>query len=309
MVSTIRYDNTTGFLNICCGGVGLEAGEVFSSRYLADGRAFPQVLVHIDTDPIEAAFVEHRIHIGLDGGMLDALRADPEKFGPEAVTILKKHAQYLDAEDIVNGSRTIRCLTQLSFAYHERKIATSLRKALHDLISRSRIKTVIPVLTSSSGGGAGSALQSLLIHKLHQSRLRRLLTEGLRPHLLHRPISFVAEPYALAHQHEAEHHAKILGNAFAFRLESERLERAGMTKYCFHLGFSNRFGTILSDPHLIGWVLGTSVYELERNWSEFKSRFVDLVDTAALAKGYLGSDLPEHVFGQTNAVPANRITP
>ena len=95
MVSNIHYDNTTGFLNICCGGVGLEAGEVFSSRYLADGRAFPQVLVHIDTDPIEAAFVEHRIHIGLDGGMLDALRADPEKFGPEAVTILKKHAQSL----------------------------------------------------------------------------------------------------------------------------------------------------------------------------------------------------------------------
>ena len=152
MVSTIRYDNTTGFLNICCGGVGLEAGEVFSARYLADGRAFPQVLVHIDTDPIEAAFVEHRIHIGLDGGMLDALRADPEKFGPAAVTILKEHAQYLDAEDIVNGSRTIRCLTQLSFAYHERKIATSLRKALHDLISRSYCRCKPPAVRTLRSG-------------------------------------------------------------------------------------------------------------------------------------------------------------
>ena len=303
MVTAIRNDNTTAFLNLHLGGIGSQAAEVFFKRYTDDGRPFPQVSVHIDTDPLEAPFVDHRIHMGLDGEMLDALRADPDKFGPEVTTILQQHSRYLNAEDITNGSRTTRGLTQLAFAFHERRIAISLRKALHDLVSRSRIKSVIPILTSSSGGGAGSALQILLIRKLHQSGFRNLLTEGLPRDLVFRPISFVAEPYALAHQHEAEHHAKILGNAFAYRIESEHLEREGMTKYCMHLGFSNRFGTILSDPHLIGWVLGTSVYEMLRNWAEFKARFVDL--EVALGKGYLGIDLPELIYAMSISGPVN----
>jgi hypothetical protein len=43
---------------------------------------------------------------------------------------------------------------------------------------------------------------------------------------------------------------------------------------------------------MVGSVLGTVVYEMEQNWEELMSRFVDVVD---LGGRYTGQDLPENL--------------
>lgn len=292
--TNVLYETDTAFLNVVLGGVGLRAGAYHHQRYLADNRPYSQVTVQIDTDPNTASYVDYHCPITLDAGKLNALMADPDKFGPATGIILKEYARFLNPEDIENGSRTVRCLTQLAFDYHAPDITRTLRDAVHTLVREQRTRRILPFFISSSGGGAGSALQVLLIRKFMEPEFRLQLTEGLHDAILNRPICFVAEPYALAQRNNSQHHSKILGNAFAFRLESEVLERTGGTKYVFHLAFSNRYGTILDDPRQISRVLGTAVHEFQRNWPELKARFVDGPDVAALGDGYSGIDLPEN---------------
>jgi len=293
LIRKVQSQQDIGFLNIMCGGVGLSSGLNFVERFLADGKPFPQVMAAIDTDPQTAEYINQPIHIGFDGPKLDALKSDPERFGPEAAIICRLFGDYLNAEDATNGSRTIRCLTQVAFAFHEIEIALGLRSAIHQLVNEHRVKTIIPVIVSSTGGGTGSALQILLLDKFRQPKFRHKLTQGFGNELLQTPISFVCDPYALAHLHPSNHAAKIQSNAYAFRIESEAIERQHGSKYILHVGFANTKGTILSDPILISRVLGTSVYEFEQCWSEIKSRLVDRTDIAALGKGYLGQDVPE----------------
>jgi hypothetical protein len=61
----------------------------------------------------------------------------------------------------------------------------------------------------------------------------------------------------------------------------------------FQIGYSNDFGTVLDDPGLLARVLGTTVYEVQRNWPTLKARWVDHVDTVADFAHYLGLDTPE----------------
>jgi hypothetical protein len=249
--------------------------------------------VQLDTDPIQGDFISFSHCLALDYDKLDAIRANPSKFGPEVPVILEMFGSFLDPDDLSNGSRTVRSLTQLAFAFHKQAIQRLLRRSLLSLLQETRVKRVIPCIISSSGGGAGSALQILLLMEFLSPAFRHTLMEGFPPGLLQRPLSFVVEPYALAQNHSDIHHSKILGNAMAFRIESEFLERQGATKYVFHLGLTNRHGTILAEPNQISRVLGTSVYELQRNWSEFKARMVDPLGNS---DGYSGGDLPEKVF-------------
>ncbi len=304
LIKKITPHQHVGFVTVLVGGVGLGAGEVHRQRYEADGRPFPNVTVALDTDPVTGEHVDETIHIGLDGGKLDALKADPARFGRAAEVICQRMGNYLTPEDATNGSRTIRSLTQVAFAFHETQIAIGLRKAIHRLVDSHRVKSVIPVLVGSSGGGTGSALHVLLPHKLRDPVFRQRVLQGFDTSLLQSPICFVSDPYALAHVHSAPHAAKILANAYAFRIESAALERAHATKYVIHIGFANSKGTILSQPALINRVLGTSVYEFQRGWPELKSRFVDTADVNALSdKGYTGSDLPEIRLAQRLTKP------
>lgn len=293
LIRDIQTQQDIGFLNILCGGVGLSSGDNYSERYVADGKPFPQVIAAIDTDPQTAAYVDQSIHIGFDGPKLDAVKSDPMRFGPETTVICQRFGEYLNSEDAMNGSRTIRCLTQIAFAFHEIDIELGLRAAIHQLVHEHRVKAIIPVIVSSTGGGTGSALQILLLRKFQQPRFRHKLSQGFGNELLQTPISFVCDPYALAQSHPSNHAAKILANAFAFRIESEAIERQRGSKYVIHVGFANTKGTVLSDPQLISRVLGTSVYEFQQCWPEIKPRLVDRTDVAALGKGYLGHDTPE----------------
>lgn len=294
LIRKIVTQQQVGFLNIHCGGVGLAAGREFSERYKADNRPFPTVMVSIDTDPLTADYVDQTIHIGFDAAKVDALKSDPERFGPEVAIICQHFDKYLNAEDATNGSRTVRCLTQAAFNFHEDDIGLGLRGAIHQLVNDNRVQAIIPVIISSTGGGAGSALQILLLLKFLEGKFRHKLTQGFGPDLLQTPISFACDPYALAHKHPTRHANNILANSFAFRLESESIERRQGSKYIIHIGMANSKGTVLSDEQLIARVLGTSVYEFEQCWPEIKPRLVDRTDVAALGKGYLGQDLPEN---------------
>lgn len=299
-----------GFLTLFAGGIGLSAGGIYRQRYEADGRPFPMVAVSIDTDPVTADYIDETIHFGLDGRKLDALKADPARFGVAAEAICAHLGDYLTAEDASNGSRTIRGLTQAAFSFHEKRIAIGLRKAIHRLVDSHRVKTIIPIIVGSSGGGTGSALQVLLPFKLRERAFREQVLQGCESSLLQPPICFVSDPYALAQVHDSAHGAKILANAFAFRIESAALEKVHGTKYVIHIGFANSKGTVLSQPSLIARVLGTSVYEWQRGWPEIKNRLVDTADVNALSDtGYVGRDLPENRLASQLAAPAPSATP
>lgn len=296
-VKSLQSDQCIGVLTIFCGGVGLDSAQVHAQRLKADRGPFPHVAVQIDTDGRTADFIDIPTFITLTPGKLHAIMADPERFGPIAVKICEHHGKYLNPEDVLNGSRTIRLLTQLAFLFHYNDLLRQLRTAIHRLQQQQRITSILPFFVSSSGGGTGSALQILLLHAFADPAFRRALTEGCSSSILQRPTSFVSEPYSLSQLHESGHESNIMANAYAFRIESELLERRGATKYIIHIGFSNSKGTILADPSQMASVLGTSLYQFQRSWFDMKSRLVDGADVAALRqKGYLGRDVAEHVF-------------
>lgn len=300
-----EFPEDVAFLEIALGGTGLSAMPEFQQRYQADAETFPIFCLQIDTDPKTSTCIDAQVDISLSGERLEALQADPERFGTVPRAILSEFARYLDPDDIRNGSRTIRPLTQLAYEFHRPKVLRELRRAIQQLCRNSRVRQVIPFLVSSTGGGAGSALQILLIRELNRSSTQRFLCEGLPPGILSTPLSFVADPYAMAIQHSGDQHSRIMANAYAFRVESEALERAGRIKHIFHIGMSNRFGVLLTQPNQIGWVLGTCLYEFQRNWSELKGRIVDPT-AAKLGSHYLGEDLPDTLFKRKNKTTPNR---
>ena len=288
-----------GFLTIACGGVGLDAAEHHQQRYQVDQCPFPNITVHIDTDPQTSELVDEHIHIGFKDDQIGALRADPQKFGRGVSKILEHLPQFLSHEDGTNGSRTIRCLTQLQLAINEPALNTGFRRAIHRLVNDHGVSSIIPMLVSSSGGGTGSALQILLPLRFREPCFRARALQGLPSQLFQTPITFISDPYALAQMHEAPHAAKILANSYAYRIESVCIEKIRAVKYVIHVGFANRHGVILSDQRMIGRVLGTSLYEWQRSWFEIKGRLVDTVDSQALStRGYAGHDRPEDVFAE-----------
>lgn len=299
----VSNDKQTAFLNILLGGTGREAGRHLHELAVADQRPFPTTIVQIDTEPRTESFVDRPILIPLDGGKIQTMKASPATFGEICSTIVENYGQFLNPEDIGNGARTIRLLTQLAFAYHYESILRGLRNSILDLYHQGGIGGIIPVLISSSGGGTGSALQILLPQALNDPWFASRLTEGLPSGVLQTPILFLVEPFAYALRNQTMHADKILANSYGFRMESVLLEAMRAYKYCFHLGLANDDGAVLDSPEEIAKVLGTSVYQFERHWPQIKGRVVDTADTHALTARYTGYDIPEHVIHRANGVP------
>lgn len=279
------------FLNISAGGTGFRAAAYIREFHQADNRPYPMRLGQIDTDPITADYIDLNIPIGLDEVKIDAIRSNPNKYGPHVPTILEQFDEFLHPEDICNGSRTVRALTQLAFLYHRSNVLKALRRLILDLKHEGGFNHIVPVIFGSSGGGAGSALLILLALAFLEPSVQSTLTEGFPPGTLHTPIAFVVEPFAYAEKHQTIHADKILANAFAFRIESAAIERRKAYKYICHLGLANQFGTVLDQPDEIARVLGTSIYQFERHWADtIKPRYVDTVDVHVINGRYQGDD-------------------
>ncbi|MDC3378724.1 hypothetical protein OAX78_00395 [Planctomycetota bacterium] len=277
-----------GFLAFSMGGIGTAGGERCNLLYEEEGRPFPLVQVQIDTDPRPSDAFDERCFIPLTEATLSAMKANPAHFGHTVEQIMGHYGALLDPEDAHNGSRTTRLLTQLAFAAHEKKVIKLMRTAVRELRRRGA-KRVIPIFLSSSGGGCGSALQALLAWKLHDRSVQRRVAEGFGESPLQRPVAFVVEPFAHAIRSADVDADKILGNSYAFRIESAILERMGAYKYVFHLGMANDSGTVLDTPEELARVLGTSVYTFMRDWSSIKARLVDTVDSR-FGHVYTGKD-------------------
>lgn len=296
--STVKTDRRTGtttdgrvaILAIAAGGSGVLAAMHIRALHDSDNRPFPLRILQIDTDQTTTGYFDQTVPIGLDEVKIDALRSNPNKFGPIAARILQHYADFLHPEDVGHGSRTVRALTQLSFLYHKTTIRRALRQAIIGLKHEGSFEYILPVIFGSSGGGAGSALLILFPLALQDPSFRQVLTEGFPPATLRIPIGFVVEPFAYAEKHHTIHANKILGKAFAFRAECAAIERRKAYKYVFHLGLANEFGTVLDRPAEVARVLGTSVYQFQRHWADIKPRYVDTVDVHVINGHYQGED-------------------
>lgn len=282
----------TAFLNINIGGVGDRARQFMVDRYRADGQPFAMATIHLDTDPATTLDADEHILLQLTGAQVDAMRANPDTFGPVSTAIIQHLKRMLRPGDTLNGSRTTRALTQLSFLYHEGKICRGLQDALTKLRQNFKVSQVTPVFVSSSGGGTGSAAQILLMDLFQRPDFRHRLLGGIPSELLLPPISFVCEPFVYARAASQMQGRKINANAYAFRLESEWMLQRHAANYVAHVGFANNGGTVLSDPDLMSRVLGYAVYEVERCWPALKGRWVDGPDDLASMTAYGGQDSP-----------------
>lgn len=290
MIMKQHERSNLAFLNIFAGGVGAAAGRNFLRSHKADQHPFPQVSLCLDTDASTQLPDVESCWIPLSPERVSAMRANPLNFGPEVPIAIRELERLLSADDIENGSRTTRGMTQLSFILHRNHIARSFKKALHALRKQARIQRVMPVIVSSSGGGTGSASQILLMDLLSRTDFRQQLLNGVPDQSLLKPLSFVVEPFEFANRTSDMQAKKIIANAFAFRLESEVMLERGAVSYISHLGFANDQGTVLDDPELMARVLGTVVYEIERNWEHLKARWVDGPDDVASMANYSGRD-------------------
>jgi hypothetical protein len=279
------------FWVICVGGVGTKAGSYLLARFRSDDEPFSLGMLHVDTDPATTLDTEDRILLQLTASDVRAMRANPDRFGPAVTSIVQQLGRLLSAGDILNGSRTTRALTQLAFHYLTDRLCRAMRRSLARLRQRYKISLVMPVVLSSSGGGTGSASQILLMHLLHQADFRHRLLGGIASDLLLPPTSFVVEPYAYANETSTLQRAKILSNAYAFRLESEWMLQQGAASYVGHIGYANSGGTVLADPDTMAKVLGLGVYELLRGWPALKARWVDGPDDVASVANYGGEDI------------------
>lgn len=285
----------TGFVNLLCGGIGAAAHDVFYPRYLAEGQPFAQVSVHLDSDPKARPQSEFRVSLTVTGKHIQALRANARRFGVEAVKIVETLLPYLDASDAGHGARTIRALSQLLYLYRLPEIRAALRDAVDSLRRHRRLRAIVPVLVSSSGGGTGSALQILLMQLLGERTELAHVLMGSAAELLRKPISIVAEPFCFVREAAPHHANRILSNSYAFRLESDEMLRRKVASYVFHVGYASATGTLLSTSRLMAQTLGNSLFELEANFDTFKARWVDGPDTAAIWHEYTGDDSPEQL--------------
>lgn len=284
---------TTAFLEINAGGVASKAEVEQRRRYDADGRPFPRTTVKIDTDPETFRENESRadveIPIGLDEEKLAVLIGSPQRFGRNVGYIVEHMAKDLDPDELENGSRTKRAITQLAAAYHRDSLRAGIRNAIDHLRRQKDVRKIVPLIKSSSGGGCGSALQVWLAHAFATPRFRHDVMLGVPQGMLKPAILAVVEPYAYVKVNPGEQARKILANAYAYRKETDWLLARRAARLVFHVGYANRYGAVLADPLLMARVLGASVYELERNWGKINGRLVD----REFSSGYPGGDTPE----------------
>lgn len=290
--------NQIGFLNIYIGGVGTEAGNHLHRLHAADASPYQVVSVHIDTDPSTRSVADFSISLKITAQDVAAMRGNPDRFSPAAAPIIRELADLLRPGDIQNGARTVRAITQLSWIFHRPRIIRQFREAVDRLKRSRRVKHILLFMFSSSGGGTGSAGQILMMKEFSDPAFVEQLLLGYDATDVFLPgMSLVVEPFSYARTVQAHQARKIVANAYAFRLESDWILRlARPVNFILHLGYSNHSGTVLSDPRLMGRVLGTSGYEIQRNWPELKARWVDGADSIAMRTFYSGQDGPERIY-------------
>lgn len=286
----------TAFLLIAAGGMGRAALEWFGALYegFEDSAPFPKFTLYADTEPGTIPAADAKLDLGLTADDVSVIKADPKAFGPIAELMVAHYPHWLHPDDIKNGSRTLRLNTQLALNFHAAKIARRLSACLRIMARRASGCSVIPVFFSSTGGGAGSALVIMLAQLLADPAFRARITRGLSPNLLDTPLAVVTEPWALAWRNGERHADKILANAYAFRLESARLEARQAFQYIFHQGLANEGGAVLDSEDQVSKTLGTAVFNLCANWTYLKARWVDNIDSAKVTDRYLGRDVPEY---------------
>jgi hypothetical protein len=289
-MSQTKNPSGIAFMNFFMGGSGARAGYHYDALWTADGRPFPMSAVNIDTEPSDAPYATHKILLAMTAARIAEVCANPSLYGPTVTSIIKKYPALLDPEDLGNGARTTRLLTQLMFIVFKDDIRAKLAAAIRDLFKQDGVTTIIPVFVSSSGGGTGSAMQILLALALRDPNFRSGLLEGLRDDALRTPISFVVEPFAHALKHHEAQANMVLANAYAFRLESVALESRRALKYVLHLGFSNAEGDVLDSPDEVTRVLGSAVYLFQRDWLAIKAQFVNNLDSFLPFRRYMGDD-------------------
>ncbi len=306
-----KITHRTGFLNLLSGGTGVLGARPYHELWEADGRTLPAYSVVLDTDTpderlLEEGIVDAYIPVGLTHDEIQAVKATPGNFCPLVERIVCTMASLLHEEDFRNGARTTRCLAQLAFEVHRDLIASRLNQCIRDFQHRAGADEMVPVFMGSSGGGTGSSFIILLAQAFQDVTFRSRVLQGLSNGQMNIPIAIVTEPFyrAYAHREDPIHTAKILGNAMAFRIESEFLERQGAFKNVYHMGLANAGGAVLDSERDVARVLGTASYQFEKHWSTYiKPRTVDTADVAAIFGHYLGKDTPERAM--VNAQPVS----
>lgn len=267
--------SSTAFLFIPVGGVGHATfSKMFEFEEFAERRV-PFSTVYIDTDVIDDRRIDFPCQLKLSKEIIKTLYGNPNRFSPVIPKLQSALATKLEADQLVNGARTTRPITQLGFIYYRSLIAYQIRRAITKLNQEHNPQTILPILFSSSGGGSGSALQILLASEMVKPRFRRRILFGGRNSILERAISFVAEPFCLAEDAAADHASLILANAMAFRMESESLLQKGVYQMIFHECYSNELGTVIHNHDAMCRLLAISIVEFTRNWNFFKARLVD----------------------------------
>ena len=248
-----------------------------------DGYAFPVVNALLDTDPksFQTAACDFPISLPVTPEIVDVVNGNAPRFGVDIGKILKNEARMLASGDIRNGMRTTRCLSQIVWSYYSTYISDQLRDAC-DRLLQTGVTSILPVISSSTGGGAGSAFSVLLLQFLSNPDFTANMLLGLPPQLMLAPLMFAVDPFAYARQKKGMQRKKILANAYACRLETDELIKQGVRcQYIFHIGYANEHGTTIRNSHEMGQVLGNSIYSIERNYADLKRDWVDGPDDAA----------------------------
>lgn len=299
-----------GFLLIACGGTGREAAQTYHAAYHRDNAPFPMLLTLVDSEYLFPAFVDVVIPIGIDAHRLQAIIADPKAYGPVTECVVKHYGHYLrDGAAIVHGSGTLRFLTHMCTEISMTTILRNMKAAILRL-KKMGANTIVPLLISSTGGGAGSALVIIFGKLFSEPHFVASVTKGLSPHILEKPVAFVSEPFALASLHHETQANRILANSYAFRVEAAYLESRHAFQMIFHQSLANDAGTVLDRPEEIYKGLGLAAYQFCHNVDYIKARFEDTVENAKLFGRYLGHDVPE-AFVPKESQPsfASRLRP
>jgi hypothetical protein len=283
-----------GFLLCWNGGTGVNCSAPFV-RQAAQHCPFPVVQLALDTDPESARRLvklsdgDAFVPLQLTARKINVVRANAKLFGPTVEAILAHHGDLLDPDNIHQGSRTIRLLTEVAFRLHYGRVRAALRAAILRLLQKGEADHVVPVLVGSTGGGCGSALTPLLARALGAKPTRQRLLRSLNIEV-RKPIAFPVDPLAQAEQVPDAQGRLILGNSFGFRDEVARYPQD--FEYLFWTGFASTSGVVLDRLDTVAKVVALGVHQLIVHWSKLKAIFVNNVDSF-IQNPYLGIDRPE----------------